>query len=1465
MSCFRQFAQRTQLSGLLVLISCFCKFARRTQLSFLFLLSSFLYVNAQLEVINEFPYDPDNLVETVFVGEGVTVLNVDYEGDQSSAAFFKGGLPFIGMDRGIVMTTGRSVDENNPNVSISGVGDAQASTTLSSEWLEDPDIRAIVGGTNSNPRIQDIVSYTITFQPVSDSVNFRYVFASEEYPEYVCSPYNDIFGFFISGPGINGPFSNNSINIAQIPGTDLPVRINSVNPGIPGGSSQGGMCDEPGSSLDYSNLYIDNNNSNSPPIYDGFTQVFDASVNLQACETYTIKLILADIGDGIFDSAVFLEARSFSGEGTNLEIANLSIDGTLVEGCSGAELNFFTPNALDADLDLEVEFFGTATEGADYTMPPMDLTIPAGDSLLVVPVEAFEDGIADGGEEILISLRRSDCRTDTFTIRIEESQLESLALPNDQIVCGDDQVSLSAQVVGPGPTNYSFSSNEEINLTFLGGWRESEIEVSGVVPEILSEETFVSVCIDELDHNRPAQIDAFLISPTGVLVELTTDNGGAGNNNATDGYFNTCFRPDATTRIAAPGQQAPANLVPFTGDWLPEGELSDLWFGDQPANGTWTLRVRDDAALTNGELRGWSINFQRPYELNYEWSSEVAAIDCPSCPDTEASAFGEGSVRLRVTDSYGCQLEDSLQLEFPDLPSFSPPVCDVATENSISIDWGDAPEALFYEVSTDGINWTPVGNSSQFTLEGLNFETATTILVRGQFDDCAGPAFPVTCTTLPCVPPSIETNIISTCAGGISSTVELTGSGGELPYSYFVDGVEDADGIFDGLAEGDYIFTLADNRGCSDSVEINIVNPPAFDGELEEVETVDCNGFETGQLAAVPIGGEGPFTYEWNGESGDSTLTNLGAGDYQLVMRDANGCVYTEAFEITEPEALDFTAITTNQNCDGSVNGTASVFMSGGTPDYSYAWNAPGQGDVEMATGLPAGDYVVSVTDANNCELVIDVSVGMEPDVQLVGNSIDATCFGQNSGSISTTVNIGLAPLNYQWSGPVVPNGSDASNLPAGVYELTVTDARNCQYDTSFTITQPTEISVVSEIEDVNCAGQSSGTISLTTSGGVGPYTYEWSDESNDEDRTDISAGNYNLLLTDANGCIYEQNFLVGEEPAIELTFDVTPVDCPDASTGSLTTSIENGQGPFVFDWSNGGDEPDQDGLPAGRYELEVIDANGCATTSVVEIPTPPSFVVDFVTEPVRCNGGADGLIEMDLSGGTPGYRFRLNEQSWQRPNSFIGLLPGTYTLEAEDANGCRVQLDGLVIAEPDPFELDLGEDQNIRWGDSVLLFPDIFGGTLPAGRYEWSPADSSLLSCLDCPETWASPLVQTSVRLRVFDAVGCIAEDVVTIFVEKAFPVQVPTGFTPNGDSRNDLLVVHGQPGVEILEFQIFDRWGEQVYQNSDFVVNDLTIGWDGSYRDQPMNGGVFIWQLVALLPDGSEAEFRGQTTLIR
>ncbi|MEO0625695.1 MAG: gliding motility-associated C-terminal domain-containing protein [Bacteroidota bacterium] len=353
--------------------------------------------------------------------------------------------------------------------------------------------------------------------------------------------------------------------------------------------------------------------------------------------------------------------------------------------------------------------------------------------------------------------------------------------------------------------------------------------------------------------------------------------------------------------------------------------------------------------------------------------------------------------------------------------------------------------------------------------------------------------------------------------------------------------------------------------------------------------------------------------------------------------------------------------------------------------------------------------------------------------------------------------------------------------------------------------------------------------------------------------------------MTDDNGCQITRSFTVNELPAMAVSFIVDSVDCAGESTGGIFAQLQNGQAPFDFQWDGGLSGNVLTDLPAGTYNLVITDANDCVLNAQAVVPEPDPLAADLTVEDIRCNGLTDGLIEVDISGGSSGFQFQLNGGPWQSRNAFIGLSAGTYTVTARDQNGCAASFDGLVIAEPDPLRVELGDNITIQLGDSTFLTPVTSGGTPSFFSYQWSPRDSSLLSCFDCSAVWASPDVQSTVFLRVTDAAGCTADDLIIIFVEKDFPVEVPTGFTPNGDNRNDLLLVHGRPGVEILRFEVFDRWGEVVYTRDNFTVNDASEGWDGNFRGDPMNGGVFVWQLVARDPTGFEFSLSGQTTLIR
>lgn len=1442
---------------------------RFLRLSTILFVSGFLSTGLfaqSLEVINESPYTPQELIQNVFLGEGVKILSVQYDGDDRSAAFFKGGQQSIGIDQGMVMTTGITVTDGG-DLGVAEPGNRQSSENNNSPLTTDPDLRALVGSGNID--LNDITRYTITFQPLSDTISFRYAFASEEYPEYVCSEFNDVFGFFISGPGINGPFSNGAVNLARVPGTGFPVSINTINPGSPGVSANGGDCNLPQQSLNFSQYYRSNFNSTSSPVFDGISTVFTATTPVVACETYTIKLVIADVNDSSWDSGVFLEARSFGGDGAGLEIVNLAIDGTLIEGCQDAALHFYTLERVEEDMPLEVRIFGDATPGTDYNTLPTEYIIPAGDSLLVVPVSAFQDNENDDGEKIRISLRRSECLIDTFDIRIEASRIGESELIDEVTVCAGDALTLDATLTESEPEQVTYTQSEDEtfgNLFNPPGAIRSTITVNGFVPEQLGPGIIQSVCINNLENNRPRQISVFLVAPNGNQLELTSRNGGTNNNAPFSGYQNTCFSPDATNRIAQPGQEAPATQLPFTGTWLPEGNFSDLYFGNSPVNGNWELLIIDNSPLTDRTRFGdWSITLERPYQVFYTWDPD-ANLSCYDCPMPTLTAEDEGWVNVTATDIYGCEVRDSVFVRFPDDTRLDAVNCGMSTDTTLSINWTPNNQALSYEVRTERGTWQNVGLDTDFTFTNLQFDSTYTFFVRGVFQQCAGPSLSVQCRTQPCLtPPTLDgLDFDVSCNGADDGRLELSASGFGAPYRFTVNGTDVNGGIIGDLPPGDYRAIAYNQRGCTDSLSFQISEPAPLTGAIVVEGGVGCNNSAT--LTATPEGGTGPFSYQWNGSDGAADFVATAAGDFALVITDVNGCTFNTSTTLTAPPPLLAPFTVNPETCTGRQDGSITVNPSGGVPPYAYDWSASGIGDNNVATGLVSGDYEITVTDGGGCSFVVETSVGRGPDVQLTGDFTGVSCNGGSDASITLSVSQATNPLIFDWTGSnSITNVADG--LTAGEYEVRVTDDRGCQATTSFSITEPTALIGEGTLQQVLCFGDNTGGIDWTIAGGTPPYNYQWSNGITNPDPGDLSAGLYSLEVTDANGCRYGQDFLIEQNAPLTAEFSVDPVTCAGGTNGAVTVSAGSGTPPYTYQWTgNGATSPSLNNLSAAVYEVSITDANGCGEVLNAEVSEPAALLAEGVTENIRCFGERSGLIELSVEGGTPGYRFRLNDtDEWRDLNVFLDLGPGEYVGYVRDANGCDVQVDGLFIEEPDPLSIDLGDRLRLRWGDSIRLAPIISGGTMPVVSYRWGPSDSLMLSCVNCPSPWLSPNDQTTITLEILDQSGCLASDQVILLVEKDFPVLVPTGFSPNEDRNNDVLIVHGMPGIRIESFVVIDRWGEVVFEREDFLVNDPQGNWDGSFRGQPLNAGVYLWQATVRYPDGNGEQLHGETTLIR
>lgn len=403
-----------------------------------FLLFNSAYTqNLQVQASNNDQFIPAKIIEDYLLSEGVRIKKITYAGNPLSIGYFKGGSTALGVDSGIVMSTGY-VASSGITTGIEKTGKDFASWDNEST-ASFPDLAQLTQG-----RLQNITLLEITFVPFADTLSFRYCFASEEYPEFSCDDYNDVFGFFIEGPGYDQPR-----NIALIPGTQLPVTINTLhppNPLIPG-------CD----TLNF-HLYVDNLHSSHQPTFDGMTKVFKAVAKVVPCQEYTIRLGLADVRDKIYDSAVFLEAKSF-GTAPSLTLSGSDI---LAEGCAPGFLKVTYPFPSKKDHLLDLKLIGNAT-AIDYQVNPSLNKIPAGTSSLITQLVALSDNLKEGLELLQLEYRKDQCQTDTLSITLIDNPLTNILSSTDTLFCRSilDTLSLSTLIETEVPNHlvqYQWSS-----------------------------------------------------------------------------------------------------------------------------------------------------------------------------------------------------------------------------------------------------------------------------------------------------------------------------------------------------------------------------------------------------------------------------------------------------------------------------------------------------------------------------------------------------------------------------------------------------------------------------------------------------------------------------------------------------------------------------------------------------------------------------------------------------------------------------------------------------------------------------------------------------------------------------------------------------------------------------------------------------------------------------------------------
>lgn len=474
-----------------------------------------------------------------------------------------------------------------------------------------------------------------------------------------------------------------------------------------------------------------------------------------------------------------------------------------------------------------------------------------------------------------------------------------------------------------------------------------------------------------------------------------------------------------------------------------------------------------------------------------------------------------------------------------------------------------------------------------------------------------------------------------------------------------------------------------------------------------------------------------PTAAEWRTET-ISLNSYIGNGSVLISFR--NHCrnsnnLYVDNINIvgvtTGPPTANFTlststlcaggCVTINDNTSGNPTSWAWTF-TGGSPSSS---SSQSPGNVCYAT---AGTYPIRLIscNANGCDTLIQNIVVSAPLV-VTTSSTSVSCFGGNDGTATAVVSGGTAPYTYTWS-PSGGSAATAPNLTAGTYTCLVSDATGCNTTVTVTVTQPTVLSSAITTTNVACFGSSTGAIDLSVTGGTGPYTYSWNSGAyTTQDISGLTAGNYNVVITDNNGCSTTNVATLTSPTSLTITIVTSndPSTC-GGSDGAINISVAGATPAYTYLWSNGATTQDITGVAAGPYTCTVTDNNGCTGTIGSTLVDPFAPVATTTSVSPTCYGGSNGSIDLTVTGGTGPYTYNWNSGMYTTED-ISGLNAGVYSVAVTDFNGC---VGGTVVTLTQPTQIAIAQVTSTNptscGGNDGTIDIAVTGGT-PGYNYLWS------------------------------------------------------------------------------------------------------------------------------------------------
>ncbi|HFA48003.1 MAG TPA: hypothetical protein ENJ95_03180 [Bacteroidetes bacterium] len=675
-----------------------------------------------------------------------------------------------------------------------------------------------------------------------------------------------------------------------------------------------------------------------------------------------------------------------------------------------------------------------------------------------------------------------------------------------------------------------------------------------------------------------------------------------------------------------------------------------------------------------------------PY--TYQWTG------LPGETDSILINQGAGVFEVVVTDANGCT--GSLSYTLNDGPALNvqtaatAETCVGANDGTATV--ADVPDgsAPFSYSWNDGLSQT---TQTATALAPSTYEVVVT-------DDrgCIGTG---TAQIDAAVPLDLSTSgVDATCGDSSDGTATAQVTGGVAPYTYLWDDpAAQTTATAANLPQGTYSVTVTDANNCSATASQSVGAP---DLAVLNISTTDvlCFGANDGTATVAVVGQDiSGFSVIWDNvpPSANPTATGLAPGVYNVTVTDPIGCSVTGSTSISEPTALDLSLSSTPASCFDSSDGTAIVNVTGGTEfgngGYLYEWDAPGNPAVQMLDDVGAGTYTVTVTDANGCTAQGSITIDAPSQMQITEQVTNVSCFGFSDGAVSVSVAGGTSPYTYQWNDPSNSTSPAISNLVAGAYGLTVTDANNCIETLVVNVTQPAGLTLGFNNINVVCVDDTDGVAVAVVEGGTQPYEILWETGQATQAIFGLGVGSYGVTITDAHGCQVSSAAQIISTTTISSTTNAFDATCFDVANGVAIASGVDGTPPYSYEWSNGETTPQINDLFFGTYDVTVTDSDGCSVTNSATVNSPPLLVATAnILSEVETFGGTEGSAEVAVTGGVPPYSILWSNGA--NVANVSGLSGGTHSVTVTDANSCTATAQ-ITLIEPSKIGDYIWNDEN--------------------------------------------------------------------------------------------------------------------------------------------------------------------------